>query len=271
MIQKGLLLLLSAFLFVGCIGKKQRARRTMDCSDPIVKLDQLKSTTDSIQRDFTFLKIRGDIDVAQKEKNIGFSAQIRMHKDVAVWVSLKKLGFPVLKMKFTQDSVFIVNTFEQSYFASTYEYAYSKIDANINFEIVQSALLSQVQWSDAYQELWHTPTQYVASSHRKRIMNAFQAGENKIDERAFTQWVNCNTLLLNQLNIYDPKEEANIWVWASEPDSSAGFWMNQKLKLEVNKSGENVLKMDIDLKDIEIRDDLSLPLNIPEGYEEMQF
>jgi hypothetical protein len=270
MIQRTFFIAFSVVFLVGCVGKQRKVRRTMDCPNPMLELNEVKAATDSIQRDFKFLKLKGDLKVTQEEKAIGFSAQIRMEKDVAVWVSLKKLGFPVLKMKFTQDSVLIVNTFEQKYFAGTYEYAASRIDADVNFNIIQGALLSKAQWSDAYNELWHTSTQYVAASHRKKVITNFHSGQTGMLERALVQWINCNTLLLDQMNIYDPKEDANVWVWSSDPDSSAGFWMNRRVKLEVKKEGKEVLKMDIELDDIETRDDLSLPLSIPEGYEKMQ-
>lgn len=270
MMNRFLIILFSALLFVSCVGKKRQAKRTMDCPNPIVKLDELKQEIDLGKNTFEFLKMRSNLTITKDEKSFSLSAQIRVQNNKAIWISVKKLGFPVAKMKFTQDSVLIISPLEKQYFASNYKEASAFLKVEVGYDILQSAVLSEALWSEAFEELWHTNQDYVVSTHKKKLMQNFATEPNKIETKSTTQWVSCSTMILDQLHVFLPESSKSLWIKLSGPDSSAGFWMNTKMDLTVFNEDTKQQQIELEIKDIEKRSDLSLPLTIPDDYVPMQ-
>lgn len=70
------------------------------------------------------------------------SGQLRMRKDSLVWVSVTAtMGVEVLRAKFTNDSVWIVNRLEKTYLAEPLDSASAQLGMPINLTLLQTLLL----------------------------------------------------------------------------------------------------------------------------------
>ncbi|MBN3035990.1 MAG: DUF4292 domain-containing protein [Bacteroidales bacterium] len=79
--------------------------------------------------------------IIDKKKN-SFSGQIRMKRDSALWISFSPaLGIEMMRLLLTNDSVRFINRINNTYFTGSSENINAMLDANIDYDVIQSILL----------------------------------------------------------------------------------------------------------------------------------
>ena len=70
------------------------------------------------------------------------SGQLRMRKDSIVWLSVTAtMGVEVLRAKFSNDSVWVLNRMEKSYLAESFDTISFQLDMPLNLPLIQTLLL----------------------------------------------------------------------------------------------------------------------------------
>ena len=82
------------------------------------------------------LNVEGD-----KVMNVGLSGTLRMEKDKAIWVSLKKFGFEVARALITPDSAYVVDRIGGNNIAEDIGYVQRKMNFPANFQMLQAIVL----------------------------------------------------------------------------------------------------------------------------------
>jgi hypothetical protein len=78
---------------------------------------------------------------SNKGQTNSFNGQIRIRKDSVIWLSFSPaLGIEVFRMMLTQDSVKFINRMNNTFFTGDYNYVNHYLNANIDFDILQSFL-----------------------------------------------------------------------------------------------------------------------------------
>ncbi len=112
-------LLLCFILIGGCKSKKNNNSelklKKRSAKYLIEKLDKYHLDTE-------WLSTKGSIKLVQNNKTTKATAYIRMRKDSVIWAAVRKLGVEAGRVLITQDSVFLVNRLEKTYYAKSVDY-----------------------------------------------------------------------------------------------------------------------------------------------------
>jgi hypothetical protein len=123
------------------------------------------------------------------------NANVRMKKDSVVWISVKKLGFEIVRAQVTKDSVYFLDRFNQNYGVKDLEFLSKMYNLPASLETLQALLLgnpiffSSSNWqlesldqqhhlfarSDKNSDFW------INKSNGQLQAMALQDGTNKLD------------------------------------------------------------------------------------------
>lgn len=88
-----------------------------------------------------FMEGRAKIKVESESFNIGGTAVIRIEKDKAIWMSMKKFGFEGARALIRPDSFFVVNRLNGDYTAEPLSYIEEKYKIPARFDLLQEMVL----------------------------------------------------------------------------------------------------------------------------------
>ena len=91
--------------------------------------------------DTRYLDARAKVDLDSKKLSIGGTAQIRMEKDKAIWMVVKKFGFEGARALIRPDSFFLINRLEGEYIAESLSYIERKYKIPARFDLLQDIIL----------------------------------------------------------------------------------------------------------------------------------
>lgn len=111
------------------IGKEKKA-------DFLVK----NMITNQVKADWLSSRIKLNVE-GDAVMNIGLSGTLRMEKDKAIWLSLKKFGFEVARALITPDSAFVLDRINGNNIAEDISYVQRKMNFPANFQMLQAMVL----------------------------------------------------------------------------------------------------------------------------------
>ncbi len=91
--------------------------------------------------DTEYLEGTARVQLESKQLNIGGNAIIRLHKDKAIWMSVKKFGFEGARALIRPDSFFVVNRLNGDYTAEPLSYIEKKYKIPARFDLLQEIVL----------------------------------------------------------------------------------------------------------------------------------
>ena len=74
--------------------------------------------------------------------NMGGKVDVRIQKDKAIWMSVRKFGFEISRILITPDSVFVVNRFYKEYYVEPLDKIRKKYKIPFDFEEMQEFLVT---------------------------------------------------------------------------------------------------------------------------------
>lgn len=96
---------------------------------------------------------RAKIKVESKDFNIGGTATIRIERDKAIWVSMKKFGFEGARALIRPDSFFVVNKLNGDYTAEPLSYIEEKYKIPARFDLLQEMMMGNAVFFSRNMEL----------------------------------------------------------------------------------------------------------------------
>jgi hypothetical protein len=84
-----------------------------------------------------WLDARAKVDVDSDKISIGGNAYLRLHRDDAIWMSVKKFGFEGARALIRTDSFFLYNRLEGEYTAEPLSYIEEKYNIPARFDLLQ--------------------------------------------------------------------------------------------------------------------------------------
>ncbi|MBV6429465.1 MAG: hypothetical protein KIPDCIKN_04024 [Haliscomenobacter sp.] len=91
-----------------------------------------------------WFEAKARIDYDDGDMAVKASATIRMQKDSAVWVAIRKLGFEVARVLITPDSLFYIDRFNNEFGAYGLDYLSQEYHAPSNLAALQNLLLGNL-------------------------------------------------------------------------------------------------------------------------------
>jgi hypothetical protein len=216
----------------------------------IQKLDEQKVNADWMSSGL-------DMDVQSPSLSMGLGGEARYRKDSIIWMTVKKFGIEMARVKVTQDSAFMIDRYHSTYSAESLKFVEQKYNLPANFDALQRILLGlPVYMID--KKLLKLTTDDAG--------NYTLSGTNGTREVKYT--IDPNTTKIIQMNFLEPASGKNVIITYSDygnlPDGQS-FAFVRNLQLESPETGKMSAKIEIE-KSVEINVPKKLKFDIPSGY-----
>ena len=134
-----LLIIASLLFFVGC----KSGRVTVGGKPSIKKSKDLIEKIEENRFDKTYVKIKGRGIYINNNEEQAFKIEIRIKKDSVIWIEFSDpvIGIKVGRAFVTKDSIAFLNKIDNTYMAGNLGRLNQELKANLDFELLQSALL----------------------------------------------------------------------------------------------------------------------------------
>lgn len=248
-----LTLLLIVLVFAGC-SKKTTAVTVAKPTTTIVPNDSL-----SIEEiDFEYLHGKARMVLKDGNKENEVKAAIRIRKDSVIWMNFTVIGIQGGRALINRDSITILNSVKNEYFVFNYKDLSKKFNFEINYDVIQSAMLGNLLLprtpSDTVERktVTYLLNQQVGTVD---VLNYISAATRKIQKVELKENNTHNSFVINYAN-FQPLDtklfpyDGTISLFYRAP---AGL-LNTTIIFEYNK---------VEVGDKELR----FPFNIPKKYD----
>ena len=241
--------LLSVLLLAGC--KKETIPTT--ASETVETVGRVKVNN----LDFSYLNSKGQVTFNDKNDNLSSGISLRMKKDSVIWVSVQPgLGIEAARLMLTQDSVFMINRLQKEYAATDYRFLRSKLNVDVNFEVIQSILLGNYQAQGTEKVMMEGNVQHIQQNRQNLLFDFFIALDNS---------------KLKQLNVLDNSNSNSITVKYNNFNNIGAVPFAHDMAAQVLQKGE-VTDLTLKHSRIAISDEvLEFPFTVPKDYKRLTF
>lgn len=127
-----------------------------------------------------YLEASARVKLESEKLNIGGSATIRLHRDEAIWMSVRKFGFEGARALIRPDSFFFQNRLSGDYEARPLSYIEDKYKIPARFDLLQEIVLGNAVFFTRDLEMETSGEQYTLSGQDGRF-----ATQHTVDARGF--------------------------------------------------------------------------------------
>lgn len=184
----------------------------------------------------------------------GFNLNLRMEMDKVIWMSVKKIGFPIAKLKITPDKVMFYEKIKRTYFEGDFSLISQFLGTSLDFNQLQNVLLGRpiVDVKSSQLASGVSKGDYQLSLKKQhKLFNLFftiDAGDFTLKNQQLKELSSANTIAVRY-----PKFEQNI---------------PQKIEIRVLAKNRKTL-LDLEYKAVQFNKALSFPFKIPKGYKKI--
>jgi hypothetical protein len=242
-----LILVIFSVLWVSC-SKKIIGPVTITTPKPAVEIEEI---------DFEYLHGKARMVLRDSKKEREVKANIRMHKDSIIWMTFSVIGVQGGKALINKDSITIVSNVDKEYYVFDYVELSKRYNFDINFYVIQSAMLGNLMTPRSDQdEIVQETSFFTLRQNRESITvaNLINSASMKIEKVEMKESNTSNSLILNYSNF--------------QPLSDKLFPYNGTINL-FYKTLSGVLNTTIifEYNKAEVGDkELKFPFNIPKRY-----
>jgi hypothetical protein len=209
--------------------------------------------------DFDYFTARSRVNYNDGNNNIGATANIRMKKDSIIWISVSPgFGIEAARGLVTQDSIFLMNKLEKSYFAYSFAELSNKLNVNLSYDVLQSALIGDmIRPMDRRNRIERQELQTVVIQQEPMvdIANYISHENMKLTKVVLQDKTALNSLILD----YDDFKILDEKLLPFSSTISANYRDNQQLKTTTIAFKHNKAEFS--------ENALSFPFDIPDKYD----
>lgn len=199
-----------------------------------------------------------------------FQANLRIIKDSAIWISISPaLGIEMIRILITNDSIKMLNRFDNTYLLSNFNHINRMFDTEFDFDILQALITgNDVTYyeNDKFKAAIDNKKYLLKTLGRRKIKKL--ARQNEIPKVLLQDiWLNPETFKIEKLMVKELKENRKLEVEYSNfkkidtclYPASIHFKVHSEIKTTIN----------IDFKNFETSDSLNLNFVVPRKYKPM--
>ncbi|OAV43090.1 DUF4292 domain-containing protein [Lewinella sp. 4G2] len=120
-----------------------------------------------------YLEGSARIDLESEKLNIGGTGTIRLERDKAIWMSVKKFGFEGARVLIRPDSFFVLNRLNGDYTAEPLSYVERKYQIPADFNLLQKIILGNAVFFTRDLELTQNGDVYELSGEDSRYATSY--------------------------------------------------------------------------------------------------
>ena len=241
--------------FSGCKTLKKSGLGKKDKSEDSARAVLANISARAFQPEWLNAKAR--ITYEDADLSIGGSATIRLKKDSVLWMSIKKLGFEVVRAKVTPDSVYILDRINNEYAVFSLQYLEESYSLPGDFQLLQSIFLgSPYFYNPAGVALEQTPEAYKLTDQFQMHQITYQVDPSNYSlKRLDYQTIGGDRQLQVDLEDYNKIEGKQLF----------SYFRN----LSMTSSETGNLGMTLKFSQIELDVPKSMSFQIPPRYSKM--
>jgi Domain of unknown function (DUF4292) len=229
------------------------------CSKKIVPAVSRVPKTIAIEEiDFEFLHGKARLNYKDDKKEREVKANIRIHKDSVIWMTLSVIGVQGVKVLINKDSVTIVNYLDKEYYVYNYKELSRKLNFKIDYNVIQSAMLGNlIMPMDTTNRILEEANYNLLDQKQGTVLirNYINNTTKKLEKIDLTEGVTQNSLKVEYSNFQPINEKSfpNTDIVNLSYKAVTGI-INTTITIEYNKA---------EVGDKQLR----FPFNIPKRYE----
>lgn len=188
---------------------------------------------------------------------VGATATIKMQKDKAIWMSVKKFGFEIGRAMITPDSVFVINRMNSEYAAEPLSYIEKQYNLPADLTMLQQILLGNPVFMST-----DAPKAAVDGTTLR-----WSASANGTDNQ---YWFALPDYLMDRMEVKQPQDNRSIVIQLSDyKDAGANrlFAYLRKIVVESRETGK--ANVDIEFTKVEINVPTNISFSVPPGFTRM--
>lgn len=206
---------------------------------------------------FEYLSAKAKVEFDSEKNNLSGSANIRIQKDSAIWVSLSPgLGIEAARVLITRDSVFILNKIDKVYMDYTFEELSKMLEFDVDYSLVESVVIGNLIYPYVRERVEKNGEMYAYSQTHGRYH--------------FDNYIGVKTMKLEKVQVKDTLTSNVVSVNYSEFQlvKEEVFPFLIKAALEYQQQGKKQTTIDLEYKQANIEEKpLKFPFNVPQKYE----
>lgn len=235
-----------AFILYSC-GITKITTKTSDNSYKKASYLRQKTIDENNHFNYKWLSLKGKTSINSPKRAIDLNFNIKSRKDSLIWISLRTtFGVEVARVKFNQDSVFIINRLNKTYSKKPIFEIEKTYGINLKFQQIQDIILTEIKAADiGFLEIERQNEGFQLYSKTRRYI------------------VSQNYKIQHAKIFYD---DIVVKMVFSEYDLTTGA--PQKKYIEI--SGSEKYQIEINYSKIQFDIPQNISFNIPKNYEQTQ-
>lgn len=269
---------------VGCKSKKKSKNTTNTVVQPTdtlsnkCKLDFKNGralTKYMLENEFKFewlyLKANVESNVDNEENN--FDVKARIKRDSVIYIVVEKLGLDVAKILITQDSVRMRFDLKRQYFKGDFKYINELLNADLDFEVLQSILVgNSAKFYEEDEKLNpvtdRTNCNYKLSTERKKRLRRIQNNEEQAVKALQIITLNPDNFKITKNEFIDPLTNRIFTANYQEFSNKDSIYAPRLVNIDI--LAEKKAKLKIEYVRIEKNVPQKVTLNIPKSYDPVE-
>ncbi len=267
---KQLFCLLLLLIFIEACKTKQKA-----VIKPVVDnrpAQQLYRKQQANELNFTTLSLKADISTDIEGNNQSFDAHIRVKKDSIIWINISALAIDVARVIITPDSVKVMNRIKSNYFADDICKINDLINADFDFEMLQSILVGNSFdfYNDDRLKTSIDGNRYLLSSYKKYKLKKIINNPTVSPDRDPLQsiWLDPTSFKIVKLLLNDFATNRQM-----QADYSKFEVVDSVLfprHIDINISAQKNIKATINYSKVKLNEPQTFPFKVPEKYDRIK-
>ena len=207
-------LLLSLILLTLASACTRKATSGVDGRSSASKAAKVVRGLEDNRFDVAHFEGKAKIKVESKDLNIGGTATIRIERDKAIWVSVKKFTFEGARALIRPDSFFVINRLNGDYTAEPLSYIEEKYKIPARFDLLQEMMMGNAVFFSRDLELATEGENFILTGRDTRF-----ATEHVVDSRGFKlREMNLTELAQNRKLMIENKDFRPVEGLTGQPD-----------------------------------------------------
>lgn len=255
-LNKIILILLSAFVIVGCRGSKAVIGNAS--ANESLSAATIIAAHEAATPKFNTLASRVQVVYQDEKKEQSITVSLRMEKDKTIWIKASLIGITLAKAIITPERVSYYETISNSYFDGDFALLSEWLGTELDFDKTQAILLGQSIFS------------LNKNGYKSIVTN------NKYELEPKQQPINfIHSLLLNPDNfkvnsgtLSQPRDQRELSLRYGPYQDLNGSKFPSEIFIRSMEAGSKT-NIDVRYKKIDLDISLSFNFKIPDGYEEI--
>ena len=189
--------------------------------------------------------------------SVGATASIKMQKDQAIWMSVKKFGFEIARAMITPDSLFILDRFNKEYAAEPISYIADKYNLPGDLTTLQQMLLGN--------PVFLTQASPKALAEGEQLRWSAQGSTARNDF-----WFSLPNYLLERMQVEQPNQQRSLAIELQNyQDAGANREFSYLRKIAVDSRETGKADIEIEFTKVELNVPTDINFSVPPRYQKV--